>query len=424
MERVIALVDCNSFYCSCERLFRPDLRDKPVGVLSNNDGCFVSRTKEVKEIGIPMGAPYFKYKELCAQNKVHVFSANFSLYTNLSDRVMKTLSHLSPAMEVYSVDEAFLDLTGIPQEGLQQYCRTIKETVWRHTGIPVSIGVATSKTLAKVANHMAKKNEQYHGVYICLDQKSTEQALHNTPIEKVWGIGRRSSIKFRSLGIKTALDLKNYKNGALIQKMFTKVGYQTQQELRGRSFSNLSNEIVKKKEIMSSRTFGAPVFSKVHLQESVACYASLAAQKLRAQKSSCATIEVWVRTNPHKDVEQYYANGSYHSSAHTSDTRKIIKHAWSIVDKLFKQGVEYKKASVKISGLRDKHEAQLCLFSDNDDYRSDQLMLVMDKINNKEGPGTIRSMACGVDNKAWKMKQTLRSPRYVTGWTELPRVLT
>ncbi len=220
-EKIIALVDCNSFYCSCERLFRPDLMSRPVGVLSNNDGCFVSRTNELKKLGVPMGAPYFQYKDLCEKNQVAVFSANFSLYTNISDRVMNTLFDFTPILEVYSVDEAFLDLTGMDEKTILDYCKEIKNTVERNTGIPVGIGIGRTKVLAKLANKMAKKDPKYHGVYSALLDHDREHLLKSIDIEDVWGIGRQNSIKFKSMNIKKAIDLRNFKNTHLIQKIFT-----------------------------------------------------------------------------------------------------------------------------------------------------------------------------------------------------------
>ena len=249
-NRIFALVDCNSFYCSCERLFRPDLRNRPVGVLSNNDGCFVSRTNELKALGVKMGEPYFKVKDICKKNNVAVFSANFSLYTNLSDRVMSTLFDFTPNIEVYSVDEAFLDLSGFDEKTILDYCRHIKETVERNTGIPVGIGVGRSKVMAKLANRIAKKDASSCGVYSTLTPMCREYALESVDIEDVWGIGRQSTIKMNGLGIKKAKHLRDYRNDKLIQNIFTKVGRMIQDELREISCFPLNEEIPKKKEII------------------------------------------------------------------------------------------------------------------------------------------------------------------------------
>lgn len=418
MEKVIALVDCNSFYCSCERLFRPDLKNIPVGVLSNNDGCFVSRTKELKALGVKMGEPYFKVKELCEKNNVAVFSANFSLYTNISDRVMRTLMNFAPEVEVYSVDEAFLDLTGV-QGDLEKHCKIVRETILRDVGIPVSIGIASSKTLAKVANKIAKNYDRLGGVFYLSNQKRTDWALEKTKVGDVWGIGSRSSEKLNSLGINNAKQFRDYKNERQVQKIFTKLGRMTQDELKGKYCFGLSTVVEKKKEIISSRTFGAPVFDIGTLRQSIANYATLACEKLRHQKSVCASIEVVVRTNPFKNVTQYYAARGYKMNCHTNDTRMVIKYAWQVLDELYRHGYEYKKGMIRISEIRDSDQGQMSLFEQTDNSKSEKLMEVIDRINRREGPQTVKSMACGVDNKAWKMKQELKSPRYVTGWNEL-----
>jgi DNA polymerase V len=421
-DKIIVLVDCNAFYCSCERLFRPDLKFRPVGVLSNNDGCFVSRTTELKKLGVPMGAPYFKYKNICLQNKVAVFSANFSLYTNISDRVMNTLFDFTPSLEVYSVDEAFLDLTGFDEKNILNYCFEIKKTVERNTGIPVGVGIGRTKVLAKLANRMAKKNLEYGGVYNCLDKKNLEHALINVAIEDIWGIGRQNSIKFKMLGIHKAIDLRNYNNLKLIQKEFTITGRMIQDELREISCFPITEDTPKKKEIISSRTFGSPVYELASLRESVACYASLACEKLRKQKSVCGEIEVYIRTNPFKEVSQYVRAKSCTLTSPTADTRKIIKAAWNVLDEIFLPGFEYKKASIRLSKIFDEDEYQGSLFGDNDSENDIILMQVMDQINAREGHETLKIAACGVSKEAWYMKQIFKSPRYLTGFRELYKI--
>lgn len=369
-----------------------------------------------------MGAPYFKHRRTCEANGVAVFSANFALYTNLSDRVMITLSNFSPEVEIYSVDEAFLDLTGFDHFDLVDYCHIIRETVWRNVGIPVSIGIGRSKTLAKVANRVAKKHPQLNGVFSVLEKDKREWALNWIKVEDIWGIGRKSTLKLHALGIKTGKQFRDYQNQRTILKTFTKLGKQTQDELREIPCFELTTEVEKKKEIMSSRTFGAPVFDLQSLRESVANYASLACEKLRNQNSVCSTIHVWIRTNPHKNVPQYFAVDGYRFQSHTCDTRKVIKYAWRVLDSLYQQGYEYKKAMVKISGIRDQEQAQMSLFEQPDSQKTEALMQVIDRINRREGAHTIRSMACGVDNSSWKMRQLLKSRRFVTGWSELPAV--
>ncbi|AYF45698.1 MULTISPECIES: Y-family DNA polymerase [Halobacteriovorax] len=420
-QKVYALVDCNSFFCSCERLFRPEIRNKPVGVLSNNDGCFVSRTPELKALGVKMGDPYFKVRRLCESHNVHVFSSNFSLYTNISDRVMNVLARFAPSLEIYSVDEAFLDLTGM-DEDLVAYGHRIRETVLQWTGIPVSIGIAPSKTLAKIANHIGKKSEKANGVVCLLDERLQDVALKRVSIEDVWGIGRKNSVKLRTLGIKTAYDFKAFKNIKVIQRTLTKLGRMTQDELRGITCYELEECRPKKKEILCSRTFSGSVVDLKSLRESVANYVTNASEKMRAQRSLCATIEVYCHSDPHKLNEvPYYGKDKVKLLGPTSDTRKIIKYAWSALDDLFKMGVCFKKAGVKLGDFSDDEVIQQSLFEELDDPRSAKLMKIVDEINRREGSGMIRSMACGVDNDSWKMRREKLSRRYVTGWAQLPK---
>jgi DNA polymerase V len=421
-KKVFALVDCNSFYCSCERLFRPDLKNVPVGVLSNNDGLFVSRTKELKKLGVGMGEPYFKVKELCKKHNVAVFSANFSLYTNLSDRVMNTLIKFTPELEVYSVDEAFLDLTGLEESCIDDYCREIKKIVKKDTGIPVSIGVGYTKTLAKVANHLAKKSEKSQGVVTLLNDRHMDIALKRTRVGDVWGIGRASERKMHQLSIFTALDLKQYKNKTLIQKIFSKAILQTKEELEGEIRFTLKLIPEKKKEIMCSRTFGKSIFDIQPLREAVANHITSASEKLRKQNSNCSKLEVYARTPPFKNTSQYYAYEQIILYGPTSNTLKLIRYALNAVEKLFKEGHEYKKAGVKLTNLVDINQTQLSLLDDNDTHKSAVLMSTIDHINRINGPNTIKSAACGVNNHIWKMIHKLRSPRYVTGFAELPKV--
>lgn len=421
-DKIFVLVDCNSFYCSCERLFRPDLKNRPVGVLSNNDGCFVSRTNELKKLGVAMGAPYFQVKNICEKNNVAVFSANFSLYTNISDRVMNTLFDFTPTLEVYSVDEAFLDLTGFDQKNILDYCRHIKEVVERNTGIPVGVGIGRTKVLAKLANRIAKKNAVTRGVFSVLTKENLEYALSSVEVGDIWGVGRQNSIKMKALGIHNAKQLRDFKNEPLIQRQFTKIGRMIQDELREISCFPFNEETPKKKEIMCSRTFGVPVFDLASLRESVACYASLAAEKLRKQDSVCGEIEVYIHTNPFKDIPQYSKAGKSLLSSPTCDTRKIIREAWNILDDIFLSGFEYKKALVKLSRIQEANEHQVSLFGDNDSAEDIILMQTMDKINAREGHEAIKIAACGTNKEAWYMKQVFKSQRFVSGWSELKKI--
>jgi len=419
---VIALVDCNSFYCSCEKLFRPDLQGKPVGVLSNNDGCFVSRTNELKAIGVKMGEPYFKVKRLCDKNKAVVFSANFSLYTNISSRVMACLANFTPKMEIYSVDEAFLDLEGFEEKSLTEYGVKIKQTVYRNTGIPVSVGIGPTKVLAKIANKIAKKSKDSNGVVTLQTKQQQDIALHKTLVQDIWGIGKQRAKKLNNYNIITAKDFRDFKNTSVIQKLLTNVGRQIQDELKAIPCFEVNTKSPPKKEIISSRTFGSPVHSIEGLQKAIANFTTIAGEKLRQQDSVCSQVQVWIRTNPFKNIDQYFGASGFKFNCHTSDTRKLIKGAFKVLQEIYKPGHEYQKASIKISNIVDKQQAQLSFFEENDSEQSETLMSTMDTINQRDGTNTVKIAACGVDNHSWKMRQRMKSPRFVTGWTELPKV--
>ncbi len=367
-----------------------------------------------------MGDPYFKVKDLCKRNNVAVFSSNFSLYTNMSDRVMMTLSEFTPELEVYSVDEAFLNLTGF--QNLESYAREIKKMVEMKTGIPVGVGVGPTKTLAKIANHIAKKSQKAGGVVVLLDRKLQDEALRRVSVEDIWGVGRANSHKLKQMGIHTAKEFRDYKNDRHIQKVFTKIGLQIKEELMGQSRFDLELTSPKKKEIISSRTFGSSVEGVEHLRESVANYASAACEKLRKQSSVCSGVEVYIRTSPFKNTEQYYAIETAKILSATSDTRKVIRYALGVLDKLFRAGYEYKKAGIKLTQITDRTQSQMSLMDSPDSLKTDALMRCMDEINGKEGPRTLFSAACGTQNKAWAMNRNYKSPRYVSSWNELPVV--
>jgi len=415
---VIALVDCNSFYCSCERVFRPDLKNVPVVVLSNNDGCAVSRTHEAKALGIKMGQPYFQFKELCSTHGLKVFSANFSLYTNFSDRVMNTLKKLSPSVEVYSVDEAFMDLTGL---GDPLYLgEMIKNRVERDTAIPVGIGIGPTKVLAKAANRLVKKYQTSSGVLSLMDEQSRTKYLKELEVEDIWGVGRASAPKMKSLGIRNAYDLAQYKNEKLIQKIFTKVGLSIKHELMGIPCFEFNAPIKPKKEILCSRTFGETIADLEVLKQVIANYVSDAAEKLRSQESLCQEVTVFARTNPFNTDEQYYLQESKKIPTPTLDTRKLIKVAHELLLKGYKEGIKYKKAGVKLSSFYTSYELQLDFFSEGDTDQDKKLMLVMDHINEREGDAFLKSASCSTGIHAWKLNQDFKSPRFTTNWTELP----
>ena len=417
---MIALVDCNSFFCGCERVFEPTIRNHPVIVLSNNDGCAIARTPEAKALGIKMGDPYFKIRDLCKQHDVRIFSSNFSLYTDMSRRVMTLLKEFSSKVEVYSVDEAFIDLTNIPNQ--VEYAKRIKAIVEAQTKIPVSIGIAKTKVLAKIACTIAKKFPTKKGVFQ-IEQNNADEWLKKIPSDKIWGIAKGRALRLRLLGIKTAYDLKVYKNTKVIQKELTKLGRMIQDELNDITCFHLEVSTPKKKEIMSSRTFSSSVYDLQTLKESIASHASSVAQDLRSQSSVCSEVLVYIRSNPFKETTQYGRSEVLSFLTPTSDTFKIIKKSFECLESIWKPGIEYKKAGVRLIKLQDKEEHKLSLFSPPDSFQDDKLMQTMDKINYLEGSRTIESLACGTKGFAWEMSRSHLSPRYTTSWNDLPKCL-
>jgi DNA polymerase V len=434
---MIALVDGNSFYCSCERIFRPDLRHHPVIVLSNNDGCAVALSREAKDLGLVMGAPYFQLKPLIIKHQVAVFSSNYSLYANLSMRMMHLLAEESNFVEVYSIDEAFLDARSLNEEKLTLWVQELKKKIWRHLALPVGVGVGRTKVLAKIANRLAKKSPKAQGVVVLKNENLETIALSRTLVGEVWGIGHSLGEQLRRLNITTALDLRDYPNPHILQKIGTKKLRQIQDELRGLSCLDLA-EAMKKKSITSSRSFGQPVESLVELQEAVATYITRAAEKLRRQGSLAQGLFTSIRTNPFSPTEQY-ARGQFKKLTRpTMDTGKLIQEAFMLLEDIYRPGMIYKKAGVELSHLFDNKNLQLDFLNEierNCDslktqfYDRESLMKVMDYLNGRFGQGTVQPMACGTyqtkhkaneekDDEAtvssWKMKRQFRSPNYMT----------
>ncbi len=417
-EEVFALVDCNSFYCSCERVFDPSLEKRPVIVLSNNDGCAVARTDEAKALGIGMGDPYFKIKELCKKNKVAVFSSNYTLYGDMSRRVMTILSEFTPEMEVYSIDEAFLSLSGFSAKDLTRYGQEIKNIVRQMTGVPVSVGIAKTKVLAKVANKLAKKNKtEYSGVFNLCEEKDIENSLKNFPVRDLWGVGRQSVKKLALQNIFTAGQLRDA-NEKVIQKILTIQGRRIIKELRGESCLNLQLIDADKKQIVSSRSFGRSVYKIEELRESIANHITTAAEKLRQQESLTRSIIVFVQTNPFKNVPQYYNSGFVNLMSGTAVTSKMIRHAFNVLDQIYKEGFEYKKCGVMLVDLFPKVNSQMDMFGLSDSITDMHRMEVVDRINAFHGKGAIKPGACGT-NQFWQMLSQMKSPCYTTRWSEL-----
>lgn len=417
---MFALVDCNNFFASCERVFRPDLNKKPVVVLSNNDGCVIARSNEAKDLGIPMGAPAYKYKSLFQLNNVNVFSCNFPLYGDMSSRVMNILSSYAPEMEIYSIDEAFLDFRGC-NLNLQETGENIHKQVLKWTGIPVSVGFAHTKALAKVANRIAKKYPQRtNGVYIIDSEEKRIKALKWLKIEDVWGIGRKYSKRLLSLGVKTAYDFIDFDLG-WIKKNMGVVGERLQKELKGVSVLKLE-DIQPKKNIATTRTFETNYKEYDKIRERVASFTVISAEKLRRQKSLCQNILVFISSNWHrKDIEQYYQSIIIKLPYATDSTIDLVKYAISGLEKIFKDGYEYKKAGVILQDIIPENTCQLNIFS-QPNPKHKILMETIDNINSNFGQQKIRlgSQSFG---KVWKMKQENLSKHYTTDIDEIINVI-
>ena len=420
-----AIVDCNSFYCSCERLFKPHLQNKPVVVLSNNDGCIISRSDEAKELGVEMAGPYFKARPLIEKYGVTTFSSNYNLYGDLSWRVMETLRMLLPpgCVEVYSVDESFLDLSHIPKEKLQSFSMYLRETVEQWTGIKVSIGVAPTKVLCKVANRLSKKNKAVTDCVLVLDTpRRTEQALQRTPVEDVWGVGYQYAEKLRGLNINTAYDLSK-KDVIWANKHLGGVtGGRLVRELNGIESMKMLDELVNKKMIATTRMFGSPVTELKDIKEAVATYTSRAAEKLRRQHGAANTISVFVVPKEPSHTGRFRHGPTISSHVilplATSATHELIKPAVALVDQLYEQGRFYKKAGVMLSGIVPDKSIQGSLFAPPAENKYRLLMSMMDNVNFAMRNDVLKFASSGT-SRDWKMRQELRSPRYTTRWEEL-----
>ena len=419
-KKLFALVDCNNFYASCERLFRPELKEKPIVVLSNNDGCIVARSNEAKALGISMGAPYFKSKELIRRHNVQVFSSNYSLYGDLSHRVMSVLQDMEPEVEIYSIDEAFISLPASNHQDLTDYAKSLKARVEQWVGIPVSVGIAPTKTLAKLAGRVAKKNGKYGGVFALTDHDELDALLSSIDVGDVWGIGRRSAEKLHRQGILNVFQLKNA-NDNWLRKNLTVTGLRTAMELRGTSCIPLDSAQPNKKAIISSRSFGQPISSLADLKEAIATHVSIAAKKLRDQRSAAHSIHVFIYTNRFKeDAPQYSGNMTIPLPQASSYTPTMIKHAMQGLERVYKPGYKYNKAGVMMTELVPQDRVQRNLFA-QENRESLPLMETVDRINQAWGRNTIRFAVEGL-KQSWQMKQSHKSPAYTTSWAEIPVV--
>jgi DNA polymerase V len=424
MNKFFALVDCNNFYASCERVFNPKLEGKPVVVLSNNDGCVIARSEEAKQIGIKMGQPAFQSEHLFKKHGVLVFSSNYSLYGDMSDRVMETLEQFTSDIEVYSIDEAFLALPYSGSDAMTDHARQIRQTVKKWTGIPVSIGIGPTKTLAKIASKIGKKNPLMKGVFNIAEHERMEEILGKFPVGDIWGVGPRYEVFLKRHGINTALQLRNA-HDAWVKKHMTVMGLRTVMELRGTPCFSLEEMPVPKKGIVSSRSFGKPVESIDELKEALATYASCAAEKLRSQHSAASILHVFLMTNRFKKNEpQYYSSSTTILPIASSYTPELIRFSHEQLEKIYKPGYRYKKIGVFLAEIVSQDRIQLNLLSlDYPHERNRILMQVVDKINQRLGPDSVRFAAEGMKQE-WHMRRRLLSPRYTTQWSEIPVVKT
>jgi len=416
-KRSIALVDCNNFYVSCERVFRPDLNQRPVIVLSNNDGCAVSRSNEAKSLGIKMGVPLFKIRDQVRQHGIQVFSSNYVLYADMSNRVMSILRDFSPVHEVYSIDESFLDLTGFHDIG--QRARVMRERVQRDTGIPVCVGIGSSKTLAKLANFVAKRHPKSQGVFNfnMLTTRQAESVFSNVSIEEVWGIGRQLTKALDAIGIQTVQQLRTA-DIASLRKRFGVVMEKTVRELRGDACIELDETTPVKQQIINSRSFGQAVMEIEDLQDALAHFVSNAARKLRAQHYCAALLQVFIMTDRFRDDQpQYCPSTTVPLPTPTASSITLQRYAVAALAAMYRPGYRYKKAGVILSEICPDTQYQGDMFAGAQDDPA--LMATLDQINARFGKGTLKLCQDG-SRRSWHMRQERKSPEYTTKWNDLP----
>lgn len=420
---VFALCDVNSFYASCETVFRPDLRGRPVVVLSNNDGCVISRSAEAKPF-VKMGEPYFKQKDIFRHHGVVCFSSNYELYADMSNRVMTTLEEMSPRCEKYSIDEVFCDLTGVRNcRVLTEFGHELRATVRQRTHLTVGVGIAQTKTLAKLANHAAKRWQQQTGGVVDLSNAERQRKLMAAlPVEEVWGVGRRIAKRLETIGIRTVLQLADT-DIRFIRKHFNVVLERTVRELRGEPCLELEEFAPVKQEIICSRSFGHRITEYEEMRQAICSYASRAAEKLRQEHQYCRFISVFVKTSPFAPDERYYANNaSVTLLTPTQDSRDIIAAATRCLDAIWQSGCRYQKAGVMLGDFYSQGVAQLNLFDENAPRKNSQkLMEVLDRLNAEDGRGTLYFAGQGIQ-QPWQMKREMLSPRYTTRYSDLPTV--
>lgn len=413
---MFALVDCNNFFASCERLFRPELEGKPIVVLSNNDGCVIARSNEAKALGIPMGAPEFKYRQQMKEQNIHVFSSNYPLYGDLSSRVMNVLDQLSSDLEVYSIDEAFADMRSFNNYDLYEHGLKIKKRVQQWTGIPVCIGMARTKTLSKIANRVAKKTPRTQGVFVFENQDQINSVLKKVEVGDVWGVGRKWSESLKHMGIRSAYDLAQADSG-LMKRKYNVVLQRTSRELNGESCLQLE-DLPEKKQIMVSRSFKERITSQNHIRQLIAGFVSRACEKLRKQNSVAKTLRVFIRTSPFAENEGYSNSKTVSLNQYSADTSTFIKMAVYCLEKIFQEGFEYQKAGIMLFDVVPDKFQQLCIFqAEKYDVEARKRMKLLDHINGKYGNRTLR--LASESEKRWYMNQNHLSSNYTTRWDEL-----
>jgi DNA polymerase V len=410
---MFALIDCNNFYASCERVFQPNLNGKPVVILSNNDGCVIARSNEAKSLGIPMGAPAFKYKNVFEQNKVEVFSSNFTLYGDMSNRVMSIISRLVPDVEIYSIDEAFVTFKGFSNHEAKRRCKDIIDTVWKWTGIPVSIGLAPTKSLAKVANRIAKKNPKKNkGFYSIDSEQEILEALDSIAVGDIWGIGSQNEKKLSKINIKSGKDFISIPD-QWVKKNMSIVGLKLKKELEGIPTLEIEETKIEKKSIATTRSFESDISSIEDLIERITTYSVVASKKLRSQKSECNMICVFIRSNPFKNNNQRYhfsLTGSLPNS--TNSSIEISKFAIKLLKKIYSNNTAYKKAGIILMGLSPESSHQYSLFDETTE-RQKKLMKSIDSIDSKYGAFKVR-LASQDQKRIWKMRRQRLSRNYTT----------
>ena len=422
MEEVFGLIDCNNFYVSCERVFRPDLEGVPVIVLSNNDGCAVARSAEAKALGIQMGDPEFKLRDLIKRENVRVFSSNYALYGDLSRRVGDTLSSMVPTVESYSIDESFLNFGEFNSREVEPLARELRERVLRWVGIPTCVGIAPTKTLAKVGNFIAKKRPQFAGVCDLRSAAVRLELLSTVPVSEVWGIGGASAAKLAKLGVQTAADLAALEPDDA-RALMTVTGGRTVYELRGISCLPLELAEPTRKGIAVTRSFGVPITSWQQMREAMANYATRAAEKMRRYKVAADSIFVFMHTNSFNN-DPFYSNGaSARFSETTNDTGEVVGLAIRLGERLWRDNYRYTKCGVMITELLPEDVRQPALWGDLDRERRDRVWRTMDQLNATLGRDTVRILSAGPKDAAWKLRANYRSQRWTTRWDELPKAI-